>query len=161
METLVILRRRLLALTGRLRFLPPLAARLAVGIVFASTGWGKLHDLETVTGFFRDLGIPYPELQAPFVATVELLGGCLLVAGLASRVAAVFLASTMVVALRTAIWPEVSGLVDLLGRVEVLYLVLFVWIAIAGPGAVSLDALVLRSVERVPEEGIAFTPERA
>ena len=161
METLTALCRRLLVLTEHLRFLPPLAARVAVGVVFASTGWGKLHDLETVTGFFRDLGIPYPELQAPFVATVELVGGCLLVLGLASRVAAVFLASTMVVALKTAIWPDVSGLTDLLGRVEMLYLVLFTWIAIAGPGAVSLDGLLLRAVERTPEPGMAFKPQRA
>jgi putative oxidoreductase len=92
---------------------------------------------------------------------VELVGGCLLVLGLASRVAAVFLASTMVVALKTAIWPDVSGLTDLLGRVEVLYLLLFTWIAIAGPGAVSLDALLLRVVERGPEPGMAFKPQRA
>jgi hypothetical protein len=51
----------------------------------------------------------------------------------------------MVVAIATAIRPDVAGLTDLLGRVEVLYLVLFAWITVDGPGAVSLDALIARA----------------
>jgi putative oxidoreductase len=53
----------------------------------------------------------------------------------------------MVVAIATAIWPDVSGVVELLGKVEVLYIVLFAWIAIAGPGAASLDALLARLLD--------------
>jgi putative oxidoreductase len=131
-------------LAARLGFLPPLLARLAVGVVFASTGWGKLHDLEQVTNFFRQLGIPAPELQAPFVAGTELVCGTLVLLGLGTRLAAVPLIGTMIVAILTAILPDVSGVIDLLGRVEVLYIVLFVWLAVAGPGPVSLDGLVAR-----------------
>lgn len=141
------LRRRALTLAGRLRFLPPLLARIAVGLVFVNTGWGKLHDLESVTSFFRELGIPWPELQAPFVASTELVCGALVLVGLCARLAAIPLIGTMVVAIATAIWPDLSGLTDLLGKVETLYIVLFAWIAIAGPGAVSLDALVVRLLD--------------
>jgi putative oxidoreductase len=147
---LAALRRLVLASADRLHFLPPLAARLAVGAVFATTGWGKLNDLERIVAFFRELGIPAPELQAPFVATVELVGGTLLLLGLGTRLAALPLIGTMLVAIATAIWPDVSGLVDLLGRVEVLYSVLLLWIVVSGPGAVSLDALVARRLEREP-----------
>jgi putative oxidoreductase len=140
--TLETLRRRALVLAGRLRFLPPLLARTAVGLVFVNTGWGKLHDLESVTGFFRELGIPYPELQAPFVASTELVCGALVLVGLGARLAAIPLIGTMLVAIATAIWPDAGSVVEVLGRVEVLYVVLFAWIAIAGPGAVSLDALI-------------------
>lgn len=41
-------------------------------------------------------------------------------------------------------------LLDLLGKVETLYVVLFVWIAVAGPGAVSLDALIARRLPASP-----------
>jgi putative oxidoreductase len=132
----------------RVGFLPPLLARVVVGVVFVATGWGKLHDLESVVSFFRQLGIPTPELQAPFVATVELVGGALVLLGFGTRIASILLAGTMLVAIATAIWPEVSGLIDLLGRVEVLYLVLFGWVAVAGPGAASLEALVARRLDR-------------
>jgi putative oxidoreductase len=139
-----------LALAGRLEWLPPLAARVAVGLVFVTAGWGKLQNLERVVEFFRSIGIPAPEIQAPFVATVELVGGVLLLLGLGTRFAAVPLAATMVVAIATALWPDLEGAIDLLGKAELLYIVLFAWLAIGGAGAVSLDALVARALGREP-----------
>jgi putative oxidoreductase len=140
-----------LAIAGRLRWLPPLAARVAVGLVFVTAGWGKLQNLPQVVEFFRSLGIPAPELQAPFVAFVELAGGLLLVLGLGTRFVAVPLACTMVVAIATALWPDLEGAIDLLGKSELVYIVIFAWLAIAGAGAVSLDALAARALGRGPE----------
>lgn len=134
-----------LDLTERLatpfRWLPPTIARIAVGWVFVTTGWGKLQDLAPVVQFFTDLGIPYPEIQAPFVASTELVCGALLLVGLFTRAAAVPLICTMIVAIATAQWPQVETLSGLLGLVETLYIVLFVWLAVMGPGPLSLDAL--------------------
>jgi putative oxidoreductase len=127
-----------------LEWLPPLAARVAVGWTFMLTGWGKLHDLDSVVGFFRELGIPYPEFQAPFVASVELVCGTLFCIGLFSRIAALPLIGTMVVAIATAQWKDVSSFGDLYGLVEFLYIVIFAWIAISGPGPIALDTLVER-----------------
>lgn len=127
---------------------PPLLARVAVGWTFVLTGWGKLGDIGSVVEFFRELGIPYPELQAPFVASVELVCGVLLVAGLMSRIAALPLIGTMVVAIATAQWPNVSSFGDLYGLSEFLYIVIFAWIAAAGPGPVALDTVVARAIER-------------
>ncbi len=128
----------------RLVWLPPLLARVSVGLVFVSTGWGKLQNLDQVIEFFRSLGIPAPEYQAPFVAASELTCGLLLVLGLATRFAAVPLVVTMIVAIRAALWEELEGMVDLFGREEYLFIVLLAWLAIAGAGAVSLDAIVAR-----------------
>src|SRR4051812_46940410 len=96
------LRSLILTLTSRLLWLPPLLARLTVGWVFARTGWGKLHHLPQVIGFFRQLGIPRPEFHAPFVATNELVCGALIMVGLFTRVACVPLSITMLVAILTA-----------------------------------------------------------
>src|SRR2546421_417787 len=60
MDTVLRVRTSLLATAGRLSWLPPTLARLAVGVVFAGTGWGKLHHLDKITSFFADLGIPAP-----------------------------------------------------------------------------------------------------
>ncbi len=129
-------------------WLPPLVARIAVGWTFAFTGWGKLQDIGSVVEFFRELGIPYPELQAPFVASVELVCGSLLVAGLFSRIAALPLIGTMVVAIATAQWGNVSSLGDLYGLSEFLYIVIFAWIAASGPGPVALDSIVEPALDR-------------
>jgi putative oxidoreductase len=136
---------------GAMAWLPPLLARIAVGWTFVQTGWGKLHDLASVVDFFRELGIPYPELQAPFVASVELVCGSLFLVGLFSRVAALPLIGTMVVAIATAQWENVASAGDLFGLSELLYIVIFAWIATAGPGPVALDSIVERRMARGAE----------
>lgn len=142
-----VLHRRILSIAGRLAWLPPALAHASVGLVFVGTGWGKLENLDHVIEFFRSLGIPAPELQAPFVAGTELSCGVLLVLGLATRFAAVPLICTLLVAIRTAIWQQLDGPIDLFGREEFLLIILLAWLAIAGGGPVSLDALVTRFLE--------------
>ena len=122
-------------------WLPPLFARIAVGWVFLWSGWGKLNALPFVTQNFREWGIPFPEIMTPFVSGVEFLGGLLLLLGLFTRVAAVPLVIVMIVAIISAKWGEVDSLATLLGFEEVLYMALFGWLAVAGPGPVSLDRL--------------------
>jgi putative oxidoreductase len=135
---------RLLSLATRLSFLPPLLARVVLGVVFLRTGWGKLHSLDSVAQFFASLGIPAPALQAAVVATVETVGGGLLLIGLGTRLAALPLAATMVVATATAQWPQAQSVLDLTATVELAYLGLLVWLAQSGPGAASLDHLATR-----------------
>ncbi len=138
------LHRWIIAIARRLAWLPPLAARVTVGAVFVSTGWGKLHNLDRVIEFFQSLGIPAAEYQAPFVAATEFSCGLLLLAGIATRFAAVPLIVTMGVAISTAIWPDLEGVINLFGKEEFLFIVLLGWLAVAGAGAVSLDALAAR-----------------
>lgn len=142
--TLFALRRLTLEVAERLAWLPPTLARFTVGWVFLWSGWGKLHDLDGVIQFFTELGIPYPELQAPFASGNELVCGALLLLGLCTRLATVPLIIVMIVALVTAQRENVASLGDLFGLVEHLYIALLVWIGIAGPGPLSVDALLVR-----------------
>jgi putative oxidoreductase len=128
----------------KLDFVAPAMARFTLGVLFVSTGWGKVHSLAKVTAFFADLGIPAPGLNATVVSFVELVGGALLVAGLASRLAAVPLMVSMLVAILTAQRDQVHGLPDLFGLVEWTYFALLLWVALAGPGKLSLDHLLFR-----------------
>src|SRR3974390_3618926 len=61
-----------------------LAVRLYWGWQLMQTGWGKLSDINKVVGFFTDLGIPAPALNAWFVSGLEFGGGLLLILGLGS-----------------------------------------------------------------------------
>lgn len=134
-------RERALAMCAKSAFLGPLLARITVGVLFMSTGWGKVHDLQKVTEFFAELQIPAPAFHAVFVSYLELLGGALLVLGLAARLISVPLIVAMVVAIATARSEEVSGFADLFGLVEWTYIALMAWIALAGPGPVSIDRM--------------------
>jgi putative oxidoreductase len=135
----MLLRSRALEVLGRLSWLAPLLGRLAVGLLFCSTGWGKVHSLDKVTMFFQSLGIPAPGLNAVVVGYSELVCGSLLVVGLLTRLATVPLIVSMIVAILTAKRSELHGILDLVGFDEFTYLVVLVMIAIIGPGAVALD----------------------
>lgn len=127
-----------------LEWLGPLFARIVVGWVFLWTGWGKLTHLPLVTQNFEGWGIPAPELLAPFASGVEFFGGILLLAGLLTRIAAGALGVVMIVAIAAVQGPEVDSLLTFLGLEETMYLALFLWLAIAGAGQVSMDAALER-----------------
>jgi putative oxidoreductase len=134
------------------KWLAPLAVRIVVGSVFLQTGWQKLHALPRMIENFREWGIPAPEIMTPLASGIEFVGGALLLVGLLTRFAAVPLMIVMVVAIVSAKWADVDSFVTLMGFEEVSYFVMFAWLAIAGPGPVSLDHFVLRAAGRKPWE---------
>ena len=140
------------AVAGYFTWLAPLAVRITVGVVFMGTGWTKLQNLPGITRNFASLGIPAPEILTPFVSGVEFVGGILLLVGLLTRFAAVPLMIVMVVAIVSAKLVDLDGLETFLGFEEVSYFVMFAWLAIAGPGPVSLDHLILKASGRDPAQ---------
>jgi len=134
--------------SGKLSWLPPLLARVAIGIGFILNGLGKLNNMEGIISFFGELGIPAPQILAPFVAGTELVGGIMLVLGLGTRIAALALSTTMVVATLTAVWPKLEDKAGIFSAIEIAYLVVFVWLAVAGPGPASVDHILRKSIGR-------------
>jgi len=102
MDQLLRIYRRVVAALSLLQSPMLLALRLYWGFQFAQTGWGKLHNLAKITSFFASLHIPFPAFNAPFVSTLEFVGGILLMLGLFSRPVAFLLAGNMLVAYWTA-----------------------------------------------------------
>lgn len=140
---------RILALINKLNWLGPLLIRLTVGLVFVYTGWGKLHSLEQVTQYFESLRIPAPGFHAVLVGSIELVGGALLMLGLATRIVAALLIGTMAVALYTAILPDLHGVRDLAASIEFTYLAVFAWLLFAGAGRASVDQLISTRLQKV------------
>jgi putative oxidoreductase len=145
MQTLVILHAAAVRRIAAIGWLSPVLLRVAVGVTFISSGWGKLHDLEQVTRYFESLGIPGAGVQAPMVSAIELVGGALVLVGLGTRFAAALLAGVMAVATATAIWPQSDGVVAFLGSLEVVYLFVLAHLVIHGAGAASLDHVIAPS----------------
>lgn len=134
-----------LGLAKKLEWAGPLLIRLAIGYMFFLTGWGKLHNIDKVTGFFDSLGIPYPHLNAVIAASTECFGGLLIMVGLCTRLVSIPLAFVMVVAIGTAKMGDVKTLGDFAGLSELAYLLIFVWLALAGPGKASFDYLLCKA----------------
>jgi putative oxidoreductase len=123
-----------------------LILRLYWGWSFFQTGKGKLLNLGKTTEFFGSLGLPFPALNAALAGATECLGGLLLLVGLASRLTAVPLIITMIVAYLTADMDAVKALFSepdkFLEATPFLFLLAAVIVFVFGPGAFSLDYLI-------------------
>ena len=134
--------------------------RLMVGlVVFLPEGIQKLAFPEILgAGRFANIGIPYPEAMGPFVGTVEIVCGSLIILGLLTRLAAIPLIVLMVVAIvstKLPIWaghdvwifhmPKIAryGFWSMAheARDDFLMLLGSLYLLIAGAGAWSLDAM--------------------
>jgi putative oxidoreductase len=132
-----------------------LAVRLYWGWQLAQNGWGKLHNLENVTQFFTNLGLPAPGPTALFVSSFELVGGILLALGLFSRITALGIAIDMAVAYVTADREALFAFFSNPGKFYVAdpYTFLFagLLILVFGPGKIALDTLADRISNRVAQ----------
>ena len=75
-----------------------LLARVAIGVIFFAHGWQKLftNTVDGTAAFFGQAGVPLPTLSAWFATIVELVGGGLLIIGLAVPIAGLLLFADMI-----------------------------------------------------------------
>jgi putative oxidoreductase len=132
-------------------WLAPLFARFIVGWEFLWSGWGKLQNLPAIVENFVGWHIPAAQILAPFVSGVEFFGGIFLLVGFLTRISAGALGVTMIVAIASAKWDQVDSILTLVGFDESEYLALFLWLAIAGAGSVSVDRWMKRFTPRARE----------
>ena len=122
-----------------------LLLRILVGWVFLSEGIQKFLFPATLgVGRFQKIGIPAPQIMAPFVGVVEIACGTLLILGLFTSLAvlpllidiAVAIATTKVpMYLKQGFWAAMHE-----GRTDFCMLLGLIAIALLGAGRISLDA---------------------
>jgi uncharacterized membrane protein YphA (DoxX/SURF4 family) len=122
-----------------------LLIRILVGWVFLSEGVQKFLFPDSLgVGRFVKIGIPWPQVMAPFVGVVEIVCGSLLLIGLVTRLAtvpllidiSVALYSTKIVTLaKNGFWGTLHE-----ARTDVSMLLGLIFLLLVGAGAWSLDA---------------------
>jgi putative oxidoreductase len=84
--------------------------RFAIAFVFVTEGVQKfLYPDVLGVGRFAKIGIPAPEVMAPFVGIVEVVGGLLVLIGFLTRLGAIALVIDMVVAIVSTKIPILIG----------------------------------------------------
>jgi uncharacterized membrane protein YphA (DoxX/SURF4 family) len=126
--------------------------RVLVGLVFLSEGIQKFLFPDALgVGRFAKIGIPFPEMSAPFVGAVEIIAGALLVVGLLTRLAVLLLLIDISVAIATTkvpmlvamgFWATVHE-----SRTDWSMFVALLFLLAAGAGPRSLDG---RLTQRTP-----------
>ena len=124
---------------------PLLLVRGVVGLVFLLEGLLKFVTPDKLgVGRFLKIGIPSPELLAPFVGVVEIACGLLIVFGLLTRLAALPLIIDMLVAIATTKVPILrhSGFWDMAheARLDFAMLASSCVLLMVGAGEHSIDA---------------------
>jgi putative oxidoreductase len=119
--------------------------RLAIGAVFVPEGIQKFLFPDALgVGRFTKIGIPAPEIFAPFVAVCEIVCGALLLLGVLTRLATIPLITDMIVAMATTKLPILlkSGFWAMAheARTDFAMLLGCVFLLIVGAGSWSLDA---------------------
>src|SRR5207245_8723347 len=128
-----------------------LMARLAVGLLFFLSGRGKLFVPERREQMRETLvaaHVPFPEFNALFVSTVEVVFGLLLILGAITPLACAMLTGVIIVAIATTAIRNIKAtsplgwLSEFLYLPEVLCLVIIFWLLLSGPGWFSVDRLI-------------------
>lgn len=123
---------------GRLGSYGPLIIRLILGSLFVLHGWDKFDvGLSNVEGFFDSEGVPLASLTAPLVAIAEIVLGLALIAGFATRIAALLLSGIIVGAI---IWVKNDAILGGAEQ-ELAYLAGLIGLVLLGPGRLSADEI--------------------
>jgi putative oxidoreductase len=116
-----------------LRFL----VRLASGAIFIVFGAGKFVNHPTEVDSFDTYGLPSPDAFVYAIGTIEIVGGALLLLGLATRLAALVLAGDMVGAITVSGIGEGEAISLTLAPALLIAMLYLLW---RGAGERSLDA---------------------
>jgi putative oxidoreductase len=126
-----------------------LLVRVSLGLFFAISGANKLFVAGGTKPVYETLvkaKVPFPQLTAYFVSSVEFVCGSLVTVGFCSSPACLALLVDMIVATLTSAVSAVpkglsplNWLDDFLYLPEVLYVIFFIWLLCAGPGKFSVD----------------------
>ena len=86
----------------------PLLIRLYLAPIMIQAGWTKLVGFDNTVAWFGNpdwgLGLPFPAVLAALASGTEFLGGIALIFGLATRLVAIPLMFTMVIAMTAVHW---------------------------------------------------------
>lgn len=124
--------------------------RFIVGAVFLSEGIQKFLFTDALgIGRFIKIGIPAPEIMAPFVGIVEIVCGTLILIGLLTRFASIPMIVNMIVAISTTKIPILlsDGFWKMAheARTDWSMLLGSVFLLIAGSGKFSIDYYLAKS----------------
>lgn len=128
-----------------------LVLRLVIGTIFIMHGYQKVFQfgISGVSGGFTHMGIPMAAIIAPIISVLELVGGLALLLGAFTRVAGVLLACDMLGAI---IFVHAKGGFFAPKGIEFVLanLGMSLTLALAGAGALSLDAMLARRGSHAP-----------
>jgi putative oxidoreductase len=131
-----------------LKDLSPLMFRLLLAYGFYEPAMNKLGDIHAIGEWFAGMELPAPFFQAYLATFTECTGIILLTLGLGTRIIAIPLIITMLVAIKTVHWQNGFAAGDNGYEIPLYYIIMLFSLLLTGSGKLSLDYLLLKKLEK-------------
>ena len=146
-----------------------LALRVTWGFSLAEAGYGHLTHIQQTVDAFKGWGVPLPTFNVYLSGSMELIGGSLLILGLATRLISLPLIFNFLVAYVSAsrdtlkelfAGPHIKGYDEFISDSAFPMLMLALIMLAFGPGKASLDYLLKKNVFNKKSSPAGFPVER-
>lgn len=128
-----------------LKDLPPLFIRLVLAVGFFGPAMMKIKNFTNIIEYFDSLGIPLPTLNAYLATATEGLGVVLLLLGLRTRLIAIPLFITMIVAIVTVHLGHGFEAGNNGFEIPLYYMIMLFTLMVYGSGKYSVDYLLSKN----------------
>jgi len=128
----------------QLKDLPLLLMRLILAVGFYGPAMMKLKNIQGIIDWFGSMGIPMPTLNAYLATGTETLGFILLFLGLGTRIIAIPLMVTMVVAIVTVHLGHGFEAGNNGFEIPLYYFIMLFTLVVYGSGKISVDHLLAK-----------------
>jgi putative oxidoreductase len=124
------------------KFIPLFLIRLVLAYGFYIPATKKWADINSIADWFASIGIPAPHLNAYLAAGTEAAGVVLLALGLGTRMIAIPLIITMMVAIKTVHWANGFEAGENGFEIPLYYIIMLITLLVFGAGKFSLDHVI-------------------
>ena len=131
-----------------LKDLSPLLFRLVLAYGFFEPAMNKVADIHAIGEWFEGMGLPAPYFQAYLATITECLGIILLTLGLGTRIIAIPLIITMLVAIKTVHWENGFAAGNNGFEIPFYYIIMLLSLIFTGSGKISVDYLMNKRSEK-------------
>ncbi len=134
----------------QLKDIPLLLVRLVLAYGFFMPAKMKWSDIGSIADWFQSLHIPFPTLNAYLAASTEAVGVAFLILGLGTRIIAIPLMVTMLVAIKTVHWANGFEAGNNGYEIPLYYLLMLLILFVYGGGKFSLDRVIDKRLQHQP-----------
>ena len=128
----------------KLKDLPLLFIRLVLAYGFWGPAMMKWNNINAIADWFKDMGIPFPVVNAYLAATTELTGSVFLLLGFATRLISLPLMIVMSVAIFSVHLPNGFEAGSNGFEIPLYYLIMLFTLFVYGPGRISIESFLKR-----------------
>lgn len=120
--------------------------RLVLAYTFWEAGTRKFEDIPSIAGWFENLNIPAPMLNAYLATYTEIIGAILLLLGLGTRLISIPLIITMLVAIKTVHWENGFASGDNGYEIPLYFILMLIVVLTFGAGKISADYFIKKKI---------------